>query len=237
MAHIVFRDPGIAYLVRAVETSVSMPIESDGVALTITSGTGTVYKPDGTSLGQTVATIAAGVPTVALTVGAINDYGAGYRIDWDLVHAGGTLSTYSQPAVLCISVPRPTFGHLDVLAERPTLTDYPGSQTTWAPQLAAAWREFLGDLLELAGHRLDQVMGWEQTWAALRAISYAHIHASRATFAGSSGADARDLARDAYEDAFRAMRLKLDTDNDSLEEQELRGTRIEWPGASGARLS
>ncbi len=237
MAHVVFRDPGIAYLVRAVATSVSMPVSSDGAALTITSGTVTAYKPDGTSLGQTACTISGGIPSVSLNLSASNDYGAGYRLDWSLTHAGGTEPVYSQPAVLCRAVPRATYGHLDVIEERPTLTDYPGSQTTWTPQCEAAWREFLASLTECAGHRLDQVLTWEQTRKCLRLCCLMHIHRARATYTGSTSDRRAESAEDAYQDAFQALRLKLDTDDDGVSEDEFSGARIEWPGRSGRRVS
>ena len=237
MAHIVFRGAAIAYLIRGAATDVTMPISKDGVAATVTSATVTPYKADGTALSAEAVTIAGGVPSVSPNISASESYGDGWWLEWACSDSSGPLPVHRQPVVLCAREPLPTYGHLDVLDERPNLTDYPTGQTTWTPQCREAWEELLATLVECTGHRLDEVLTWPQTRRCLRHLCHAHIHAARATYTGSTSARQRDAAQDAYEDAFQALRLKLDTDDDGVSEDEFSGARIEWPGRSGRRVS
>ena len=145
---------GVPYLVaRAVAWTLTAPLESAGATVSVSSGTCTVLRPDGTTLvSAAAATIGGGVASYALTVPAAETYGRGYEVRWALT-VSGVVYTVSHPLVVAEQVPLPTVSHTHLYRYCPELqTRLPPAQETagtgWQPQLDAAYEELTRRLLD-----------------------------------------------------------------------------------------
>ena len=109
---------GPTFIERGKDQAVSVAIERSGAAVTLTSGTLTIYKPNGEELVDAVAgTVAAGVftsATVAAATTSAESLGKNWLIRVDLVIAGDTYTFYND-AVLCLARLYPTIGQTDLV--------------------------------------------------------------------------------------------------------------------------
>lgn len=144
----------VAYLVaRGVAWTISAPLQSAGATVSVSAGTCTVLRPDGTTLvSAAVATVSGGVASYALTVPAAEAYGPGYEVRWVLT-VSGVAYTVSHPLVVAEQVPLPTVTQEELYAYCPELRSRPPPDqqtagTGWQPQLDAAYQELQRLLLE-----------------------------------------------------------------------------------------
>ncbi len=93
-------------LVRGVDTPVSVTLTQDGAALTITSATVTVYRPDGSVLVTASPTPSANTAsyTVDADLYADDDPGEGWRVAWSVTTAQGTLKHQNSAALVLYQV-------------------------------------------------------------------------------------------------------------------------------------
>lgn len=125
----------------------------DGALVTVTSCAYTIYGPDGTEVYTGATSTNTTSPSITVTLSG--ESGGGYVEVWTPVLAGGHTSpsivrsaVVTDPAVSC------PVSSADVLARYPTLTNYPGSQSSWDPQVDEAWATVSAGLI--AQTRLGQ---------------------------------------------------------------------------------
>ncbi len=234
---------GPAFIERGKDQAVSVAIERSGAAVTLTSGTLTVYKPGSTEpiVDAVAGTVAAGVftsATIAAVTTSAEELGKNWLIKVDLVISGATYTFYND-AVLCLARLYPTIGQTDLVARHSEAANLLGASITSLQQyIDQAWAD-ITDRLYLEG-----VPFWRwRTPSALRQVlfdrSFELLFFDYATLLGSNDryfAFAERYAQ-AYERNMEQLRSTIDNDEDNTVSDELQtgssvimlsGTRRRW---------
>ena len=146
---------------------ISVSVERSGSAATITSGTLTLYRPNGTAVVDGVAgTISGGPFTSAAIAGATTSaesLGPRWLIKVDLLIGGATYSFYND-AVLCLAELYPPIGQTDLIQRHSEAANLLGASVTSLQQyIDQAWSDVTNRLY------LDGVPFWKwRTPSALR---------------------------------------------------------------------
>jgi len=120
------------------------------------SGTYTLRRPDGTDLiaAQAVAIGVDAVASYAISASAVpatETLGEGWQERWAITIAG-VERIYTRPAALVRQRLWCPVANADVLEVHPELTGYPSTQSSWSPQIDAAWK-VADRRLRVAGRR------------------------------------------------------------------------------------
>ena len=136
---------GPSFIERNKDQQIAVAIERSGSAVTLTSGTLTVYKPGGEVLVDAVAgTVAGGTftsATIAAATTASETLDKGYLIRVDLVISGSTFTFYND-AVLCLARLYPTVAQTDLVARHSEAANLLGASITSLQQyIDQAWED------------------------------------------------------------------------------------------------
>ena len=136
---------GPTFIERNKDQQIAVAIERSGSAVTVTSGTLTVYKPGGDVLVDAVAgTVAGGTftsATIAAATTASETLDKGYLVKVDLVISGDTFTFYND-AVLCLARLYPTVAQTDLVARHSEAANLLGASITSLQQyIDQAWED------------------------------------------------------------------------------------------------
>jgi hypothetical protein len=217
---------GPTFIERGKDQTVSVAIERSGAAVTLTSGTMTIYRPGGDAMVDAVAgTVAAGVFTSA-TVAAATTSGESLGKNWlirvDLVIAGDTYTFYND-AVLCLARLYPTIGQTDLVARHSEAANLLGASITSLQQyIDQAWADICDRLY------LDSVPFWKwRTPSAMRQVlfdrSFELLFYDYATLLGSNDRYLKYAERYAalYERDLERLSSTIDTGEDNTLRDEI----------------
>lgn len=136
---------GPTFIERNKDQQIAVAIERSGSAVTLTSGTLTVYKPGGEVLVDEVAgTVAGGTftsATIAAATTASETLDKGYLVKVDLVISGATFTFYND-AVLCLARLYPTVAQTDLVARHSEAANLLGASISSLQQyIDQAWED------------------------------------------------------------------------------------------------
>ena len=160
------RFEGVTLIERDAANVISVSIEREAVAPTITAATFSLIDPNGTAvIDAQTATIAGGVVsyTIGDTVLANEEYGQRWLVKF-AVTIGGAVYTYYNDAAVCLARLSPPITHDDITARHGDIENLlPTGTTSTQAYIDAAWIEITGDLYS------DAVPFWTlRTVSALR---------------------------------------------------------------------
>lgn len=146
-----------AWLRRNATTAVPCPVYNGVSLVSITSGTCTLYDHTGASHSTPTVTVSGGVASAACVVGT-HDPSRGWRLELALSDSTTTYHV-TMPAVVVRNAPACPVSSDDVTKLQPRIlgTPFPGSQTSWDPQIDLAFAEVCSELLQATGVTLDRV--------------------------------------------------------------------------------
>jgi hypothetical protein len=222
-APVTVRTPSSLELTRAASNALTAPLYRDGAAVTATAVTASLVDGSGTAVA-TGGTLAAGVATWSLTPAATLTLGIGYRVEWQITHAGGIVLHQTSAAIVRRAL-YPVITDADLYRREPLLNPAapgylgPVGLTTWQDYIDEAWTELLARIWS-QGSRPALVMSPE----VLRAP---HLYL---TLAIAMRAMARDydpraeLYHGLFESAWSSLRWVYDSDDDGAPDDE--GQRV-----------
>ena len=149
--------------------TVSVSVERAGSATTLTSGTLTLYRPNGSKLVDAVAGSVSGGTFTSATISASDtqneDFGPRWLIEIDLVISGETFTFYND-AVLCLARLYPPIGQTDLIQRHSEAANLLGIYAALADgdiEAACArfagqsFAAFKGELADLAAETLGRI--------------------------------------------------------------------------------
>jgi hypothetical protein len=197
-----------------------------GSALTApSSGTLTLYAPDGTSASSGSVSIVSDVAEYTVSGLTSYDYGEGWAVEWALTMPDGVAHTFRNDAALCRVAPQQSVTPADLYRREPYLdassTGAVASET-WVDQCLEAYVE-LQRRLWSRGRRPWQIVDQAALRQAelLLALSYAY----RALASRDTSGTARDQAEHYHAESRRswaAVTVRYDLDDDGAIEGDER---------------
>tara|TARA_R100000655_G_scaffold11918_5_gene27937 strand:- start:610 stop:1350 length:741 start_codon:yes stop_codon:yes gene_type:complete len=233
---------GPTFIERDKDQQIEVAIERSGAAVTVTSGTLTVYKPSGEAIVDAVAgTVAGGTFTSATIAAAITsgeDFAKRWLVKVDLVISGATFTFYND-AVLCRARLYPTIGQTDLVARHSEAANLLGSSiTSLQGYIDQAWTDITERLY------LEGVPFWRwRTPSALRQVlfdrSFELLFYDYATLLGNNDRYFRFAERysEQYERDLERLRSTIDNNEDNqLSEEIVTGSPVLLLSSSRRRL-
>ena len=219
------RFEGVTLIERDAANVISVSIEREAVAPTITSATFSLIDPNGTAvIDAQTATIAGGVVsyTIGSTVLANEEYGQRWLVKFAATIAGAVYTYYNDAAV-CLARLSPPITHDDITARHGDIANLlPAGTTSTQAYIDAAWIEITGELYS------DAVPFWTmRTVSALRQplilLALTLIFRDFSTLVDAS--DKYEILSDKYEKQARAALLKMRAFFDRAETDTVDGER------------
>jgi hypothetical protein len=203
------------------------------------SGTVTIYAPDGASASTGSVAVVSDVAEYTVSGLSDYDYGDGWAVEWALTMPDGVVHTFRSDAALCRVAPQQTVCPADLYRLQPYLdASSTGaiSSETWVDQCLEAYVE-LQRRLWARGRRPWQIVDQASLRQAelMLALSYAY----RALASRDTSGTARDQAEHYHAEAGRAwnrVTIRYDLDGDgSIDSGELTAARPAtiWLGSTG----
>ena len=218
---------GPTFIERNKDQTVSVKIELNGSAVTITSGTFTLYKPNGETLVDAVAGTSPDggtfqSATIAAATTSPEQLGKNYLIRVDLVLSGSTFTFYND-AVLCRCRLYPTIGQTDLVERHSEAANLLGSSITSLQQYVSQAFEDITVRLYTEG-----VPFWKwRTPSALRQVlfdrSFELLFYDYATLLGNNDRYFKLAEKYAglYERDFERLKSTIDKDEDNTLSNEV----------------
>ena len=209
------------------DQTVSVSVERSGSATTLTSGTLTVYRPNGEKVVDAVAGSVSGgtfnSATIAAATPAAEELGPRFLIQVDLVISGSTYSFYND-AVLCLARLYPPIGQTDLVERHSEAANLLGSAVTSLQQyIDQAWSDVTNRLY------LDGVPFWKwRTPSALRPVLFDRslelLFVDYSTLLNTQDRYAAFAQRYAelYERDYQRLRSTIDQDEDNQLSTEIK---------------
>jgi hypothetical protein len=180
-APITCRTPLSIEIMRGGACTVTAPLYRDGVLVAATGATATLYDAGGSVVASdgSVASNVATCSATAVTTAAF-DLGIGYRIEWEIEHAGGTVHHTVSAAVVRRPL-YPVITDADIIRRDPLLdpsaSGYRGASGASSLQdwIDEAWTEILGRIWS-RGNRPALIMSPESLRAPHLYLSMAIIY-------------------------------------------------------------
>lgn len=222
--------PGLrnpAWLRRNATTTVACPVYGGVSLISITSGTATVYDHTGASHSTPTVSVSGGIASAPVVIGS-HTPSRGWRIEWSLSDGTNTYAV-TMPAVVVRNPPACPVSSADVTAQQPRVLGsvYPGSQTSWDPQIELAFAEVCSTLLQATGVTLDRVTDASVLFPLVlrRALVLALEIAQ-----GPSGklADLAATYQAQYQDMLRMLAVPIDDDGDGVADRSRSGAAAGW---------
>ncbi len=224
---------------RGRSQTLALSVYSGATLTAPSSGTLTLYAPDGSTASTGAVSIASDVAEYAVSGLTSYDYGEGWAIEWALVMPDGVTHTYRSDAALCRVAPQQTVCPADLYRMQPYLDASSGgaiSSETWVDQCREAYVE-LQRRLWSRGKRPWQIVDQ----AALRQaeLMLALSNAYRALASRDTSGTARDQAEHYHAEAGRSwnrVTVRYDLDGDgAIDSTDLTAARPAsvWLGSTG----
>ena len=214
------RTPSSLELVRGVSQSVTAPLYRDGSAVAASAAVARLIDNAGTvRTSEASVPVPGGVPTWALTPDASWPLGVGWRIEWDVTHAGGIVR-HQVAADLVRRAIYPVVTDLDLIRRDSTIdpaadgSRLPSSMTDLQDYIDEAWTEIRARIYG-KGQRPALIMSPET-------LRSPHIYLAMSIIYRAMGADRLDLAAEyhaLYEAAWGSIRWVYDQDDDGAPDE------------------
>ncbi len=232
-APITVRIPLSIELTRGVSQTITAPLYRDGAAVAATAVDATVYDSAGQEV--TIGTSAAIVSDVAswtLTPASTLTLDTGYRIEWDVTHAGGIERAHSSAAIVRRAI-QPRITDADLFRRDPMLNPAEAgyilaeSSANLQDYIDEAWTEVLGRVWA-QGNRPALIMSPES-------LRSPHLYKTAAIlYRTVRTTEALELAAEyesMYEMAWSSLRWVYDSNDDGAPDEEGQmqaGTPVMW---------
>jgi hypothetical protein len=216
-----------AMLVATGSTAVSLRLK-DGVSLvSLTGGTLAVY--DATGAAHSTPAVAESADVLSATVTLSGETpGRGWRLDWTATQTGGAVIRLSQAAIVVrLGAVCPVESD-DIKRMHPELFGvYPTGQTSWQPQVDAAWAEVQATLAQTASVSVDRVTDPSVLYPLV--LRLALVQACRIG-RGASGklAELAAMYQAEYAEMLRVLAMPVDDDGDGLADRSGRADPATW---------
>ena len=220
-------------LQRGVATTITAPLFRDGAAVDASAASAVLYDAAGEVVQSEASALSGTVATWAITPASTVTLGAGYRVEWEITHAGGVIYPQFSAAVVRRNALHPVIAQGDLFRRDPTLDPahvgfiLSESITDLQDIIDEAWTEILGRVWA-QGNRPHLIM----SPASLRAP---HLYLSLSiAYRSSPNAENLETAADyqsMYEAAWASLRWVYDSDDDGApDDSGLRksGTPVLW---------
>jgi len=214
---------------------------NEAAAAYVVPVSGTVTAYDGDTLVDSANITVSGNYAVAvldlssLTPG-IGENGA-YGLEWAVTLTGSVAVTAWQGlACLAVSSDCPVTTAA-ILRRHPTLTDYPPGQTSWGPQIEAAWETVTRALISATPAVRWGLWNPDALYEPTILLALSYIFRQADTFLPGAGFGGQaDAYYQKWRDAWAEMALTFDTDGDGIpEEAGVRSDRPSFPPPRGVR--
>lgn len=198
----------------------TLAIEKDGAAVTLTSGTLTVYRPSGEALVDAVAGSVGGgtftSATIAAATTASESLGDRWLVRFDIVISGSTETFYTD-AALVVARLRPPIGQTDLVARHSEVANLLKTGiTSLQGMIEQAWCDVLNRMYS------DGVAFWRwRTASALRGVLFARcfelIFRDYSTLLDPDDrySELADYYAGQYEHEYEGMRSRIDVSEDN----------------------
>lgn len=198
----------------------TLAIEKDGAAVTLTSGTLTVYRPSGEALVDAVAGSVGGgtftSATIAAATTASESLGDRWLVRFDIVISGSTETFYTD-AALVVARLRPPIGQTDLVARHSEVANLLKTGiTSLQGMIEQAWYDVLNRMYS------DGVAFWRwRTASALRGVLFARcfelIFRDYSTLLDPDDrySELADYYAGQYEHEYEGMRSRIDVSEDN----------------------
>ena len=198
----------------------TLAIEKDGAAVTLTSGTLTVYRPSGEALVDAVAGSVGGgtftSATIAAATTASESLGDRWLVRFDIVISGSTETFYTD-AALVVARLRPPIGQTDLVARHSGVANLLKTGiTSLQGMIEQAWYDVLNRMYS------DGVAFWRwRTASALRGVLFARcfelIFRDYSTLLDPDDrySELADYYAGQYEHEYEGMRSRIDVSEDN----------------------
>ncbi len=213
------RFAGPSMIERGKAQTVSVSIEKEGAAASVTAATFTLYNPQGVKVKDGVAATVAGGTVTGSIAGADTteaDLGRNWLVEFD-VTIGGKVYTFYNDGVLCLSRLYPPIGQSDLISRHSDVVNLVAtSKANLQDYIATAWADVTNRMYS------DAVPFWKfRTPSALRGPLFARCFAlifrdySTLFDSGDRYAELADRYDEAYSREFDQMRSKIDVNEDN----------------------
>lgn len=230
-APVTVRTPVSLELTRGEASTITAPLYRDGGRVPASAAVARLYDRAGTLLTSEPVALVGSIPSWTLTPSATYPLQQGYRVEWDITHAGGVARhTVSVAIVRRALYPVITDG--DIIRRDRTLDATepgyrgPASLTDLQEYIDEAWTEILGRIWG-QGQRPALVMSPES-------LRSPHLYLSLAIIYRAMGADRVEMAAEyqaMYEAAWASLRWVYDSDDDGTPDddgQRQAGPAVLW---------
>lgn len=236
------------YLVRGAAQTIEQPWTSGDSATVVapTSATVTVRNAAGSAAGSpaisgSAAAITGSIMTYSITSAILDaeTLGAHWQIEWTPVYGGVTYPPIVRRASLCRRDLVCPVSNRSILTVHPEWTTYPAGQSSWTPQIEAAW-DWVCQQIEETGRRPELVVGADTLYRTTLFKALGIIARHLSTYVGDverftamallydaeTSAASGGLAQQAWE----KWRADYDTDGDGQVQNDEAGALLHAPG-------
>jgi len=196
--------------------TITCPTSRAGATATPTSGTVSIYRPDGTALVAAQAVTVASIATSSLSglTTTAEALGEGWLIEWTLLMPDGVTHTFRQDAALCRRTLYPVISQDDLTQRHSDLPALLGAATSYQPYIDEAFFSICTRLIG-AGRRPYLVI---QPSALRDAHLMLALHLVFIDYSTSAGDGGRWQALAAhyltsYEQAYGQLKFTYDEDD------------------------
>lgn len=219
-APVTVRTPTSLELVRGASVTITAPLYRDGAAVTATAAAARLYDAGGVEVASEASALSGAVAAWTLTPASTLILAGGYRVEWDITHAGG-VARHTVSASVVRRALFPVITDEDIIRRDRTLdadaAGYrgPESLTDLQEYIDEAWTELIGRIWG-QGNRPALVMSPES-------LRSAHLFLTMAIIYQAMGADRMDRAatyRDMYEVEWGKIRWVYDSDDDGVPDDD-----------------
>jgi hypothetical protein len=211
---------------RSASTAVAARLYEGTSLVDLTSGTLSVYDETGALHSSPAVTITAEVATASVTLSTVTP-ARGWRLDWVLTTAS-TSYAFSQAAVVSrLGAVCPVTSD-DLKSTHPELFGvYPSGQTSWQPQVDAAWAEVQATLAQANSVTVDTIT--DSTVLYPLVLRLALVKACRIGRGASGKLSELAATYEAeYADLLRMLTVSVDTTGDGLADEQAKADAATW---------
>lgn len=201
--------------------TITAPLYRDGAAVAASAATCTIYNAAGTEVSTTAsATVPSGVPTLVIDSDDLDgqSYGSGWRVEWEITHAGGVIPSRHEAALVRSALP-PVITDDDLYRRHKGLDpDAPAGQalsvrTDYQDSIDEAWTEIILRLYSV-GRRPYLVMSPSGLRECHLYLTLSLIFDDLSTGAGLQYMETAARYRQQFEAAWSRLSLVYDSDDD-----------------------
>ena len=217
----------VVMLRRSASTVVTARLYEGTSLVDLTSATLTVVDNAGATHSTPSVSVSGEIATATVTLSTVTP-ARGWRLDWVLTLASGSVYAFSQAAVVSrLGAVCPVTSD-DVKSTHPELFGvYPSGQTSWQTQVDAAWAEVQATLAQANSVTVDTIT--DSTVLYPLVLRLALVKACRIGRGASGKLSELAATYEAeYADLLRMLTVSVDTTGDGLADEQAKADAATW---------